>query len=243
MNPNTFRSMTFSETSFGNKSDIALKQSDFLLQASRVPLADGALVPSWRDTFGRGEATQAVVAKQATFDIDGLNGKPCVKFETDDYCATDIVADHQDATFIFAGKRTINTVGTNETIFGCQASSTTRSFLNMTDGYLVLGSGGSSIYSLARPGISMVPFVGTAIRTGGVVTIRINGVQERQSAYTGTAINGKPYYLGANNNNGTPTFFSNSNIGRLLFAKSALPLATIQNIERKFGAELGISIA
>jgi len=456
-----FKSTAFSETSFGNKSDIVLKQSDFLLQASRVPLADGASVPSWRDTFGREEATQAVVANQGrrrkntqqmvnaihgkkiltyaagnyiglpkitemnaemsqaiwfktvntttnqylihrhsysgdfyarfgnsnmrfqvkneagtqlyaecttaktligdgrwhhlcgTVKSDGkirvyldgvpesesdfmgtimqdsvyggtwiggrgtadtfigstqearfwnkeltadevmsdyLGGRPqagsiraeylltggtgssvadtsgnaftgtitgaswsteyvmldSIMFDgTDDYYSTNIVADTEDCTFIFAGKTTTNSVP--DMMIFAASGATTRSYFGFSNGYFGVGAGTlvmTTAKSTTRVGYDMTPFVGTAIRSGNTLKIRINGAEEYSGSYTGTAINGLNYRLGAHNfSNGAASLFYKGVMGRLLLAKSALPLATIQNIERKFGAELGISIA
>jgi hypothetical protein len=159
--------------------------------------------------------------------------------------STNIVADHEDATFIFAGSTTTNSVP--DMMIFAASGATTRSYFGFSNGYFGVGAGTlvmTTAKSTTRVGYDMTPFVGTAIRSGNTLKIRINGAEEYSGSYTGTAINGLNYRLGAHNvSNGAASLFYKGVMCRLLLAKSALPLATIQNIERKFGAELGISIA
>ena len=228
----------------GNKDNLALKQSTLSLQASRIPLADNALVPTWSDTFGRSSATQGTTAAQPTFDIDGLNGKSCVVFDgTGDFMETSMVADTEDATFIFAGS--FSTQSTAESvIIGTGHSGTTRGTFGFANGYFAANAGdlaATTAKSTTRVGYDMVPFVGTIIRSGKTIKIRINGVEEYSGAYGGTTITGYPYRIGAYNyrNNAANLFF----IGKgscISFTKSALPITTIQNIEKVFAREIGI---
>lgn len=56
--------------------------------ASFVTVADGAEVVSLRDAGPHGRTLTAPAGSGPVFDVDGLNGKPCLVFEGTDYLAT-----------------------------------------------------------------------------------------------------------------------------------------------------------
>lgn len=241
-----FQNMAFSSTNFGNKSDLELKRSFALFDASKIPLADGANVSEWRELFGRETATQGTVANQPTFDADGLNGKPCVVFDgTGDYMNTGILSDTEDCTFFFAGQTT-SAETAEKCITGTGNSSTTRSIFLFKDGYFshyVGDLSAATAKSTTRVGYNMTPFVGCVVRESKTVKIRVNGVEEYSGTYGGTGITNYECRMNAYNyRNGSPNLFLKSKNSAMVFTKHAMTLPEIEIMENALAQKIGIDI-
>ena len=143
------------------------------LSADTIGGADGDSISTWLDISGNGNnVTQPTSANQPHYCPGGMNGKPAVKFDGNQWMTGALAGRTQPETIFVVAVGFDNELG-NNTFIDSGTVNRFRLFYSSTDAYVTIDSG----VALTNPAVEVnEPFIAAIVYNGASSSFMINGV-------------------------------------------------------------------